>query len=245
MLFDVPIHDGYKVLTHSSTRRYDVNGYGQVGNELFPKHSINPQAVKKSSIYNKNISGISEAGYGQRYPYYGLSTYRGAGSPRSTVLSDYRGAGSPRGSVLKAYNGAGSPRNSVLKAYNGAGSPRSSILSDAYVNDNPGSGSSLRGVGRYGIPGRPSSRGPSLSGFLDTISDGVSSLFKTAVDKGEDWGSNAVDKLILKSNQPTPTPIVTTTTAKSSALPATILGMSATTAMIAAGVGAYLLARRK
>lgn len=165
MLFDVPVHSGYKVLTNSSKLRYAKNGYGQVGNELFPKHPLAPQAIKKSSIYNKNISGISEAGYGRRYPYYGLSKYPGAGSPRGSFLADYPGAGSPRNSVLGAYAGAGSPRNSVLRDYAGAGSPKNSVLRDAYINDNPPPGT-LRGIGRVGIEGRPSSRGW-LKGLAD------------------------------------------------------------------------------
>lgn len=239
MIYDVPTHDGYKILTHNSTRRFDKNGYGQVGNELFPQHSINPDAVKKSAIYNKNLNGISEAGYGRRYPYYGLSVYRGAGSPKSTLLSEYKGAGSPRATVLKAYAGAGSPRGSVLKAYAGAGSPRGSVLRDAYINDNPG------GLGRVGIPGRPSSRGPSLSGFLDTITSAAANLFGTAVKTASESGNTAITKAIQGSVNPQPKPAVTVAPTVITSKPATILGMTTTTALIAAGVGAYLLARKK
>jgi hypothetical protein len=186
-LFDVPVHDGYKILTHTSTGRFSKNGLKQVGNELLPKNPINPQSVKASSIYNKNISGISEAGYGRAYPYYGLSrsdpggwgllsAYQGAGSPRASLRA-YAGAGSPRTS-LRAYAGAGSPRTS-LRAYTGAGSPRGSVLRDAYINDNPPPGTlhSLSGVSRSGIPGR---RTPAtyLRGLADT---------ETNVDTGLDY----------------------------------------------------------
>lgn len=161
-LYDAPTHDGYKILTHTSSRRFAKNGFSQVGNTLFPSNPVNPQAVRKSAIYNKNISGIAEAGYGRRYPYYGLS-YAGAGSPRSSVLKAYTGAGSPRGSYLAAYTGAGSPRGSYL-AYAGAGSPRSSLLRDAYINDNPPPGT--LGVRRPGVAGRPSTR-TGISGLAD------------------------------------------------------------------------------
>lgn len=190
-LFDVPVHTGYKVLTHTSTRRFAKNGYGQVGNELLPKNPINPQSVKASAIYNKNVSGISEAGYGRAYPNYGLSAgetsrrgdpggwglvsglrYSGAGSPRGSVLKAYTGAGSPRTSLM-AYTGAGSPRTSLM-AYSGAGSPRGSVLRDAYINDNPPPGTfhALSGLSRSGIPGR---RTPAtyLRGLSDTWLDSI------------------------------------------------------------------------
>lgn len=249
MLFDVPIHHGYRILTKPSDLKYEKNGLRQVGNETLPEHEIAPQAVKKSSIYDKNLSGLSEAGYGRRYPYYHLSEYRGAGSPRSS-LSTYRGAGSPRSS-LTAYGGAGSPRSSViapkLAVYGGAGSPKTSLLADAYINDNPFPGTlhSLSGLSRSGIPGRPSSRGPGLSGILDTLTSSFGKVFSTAAQVATESGTKAVTQAITKSVEPKPQPIIQTT---SPVLPAmsqdTFLGMSAVTASIVVGLGAFLLLRK-
>lgn len=242
-LYDVPTHDGYKVLTHTSTRRFARNGFSQVGNEIVPSHPIAPQAVKTSSIYNKNISGISEAGYGRAYPNYGLSKYPGAGSPSGSVLRDYRGAGSPRASVLRSYYGAGSPRGSVLAAYHGAGSPHDSVLSDAYINDNPPPGTlhPLSGVSRSGIPGRASSRGAGLSGFFDTLTSAASTLFSTGVKTAAEIGTQK----LVQVTAPKPQPVLVTTTAAPVQSSAGWLGLSTGTLVLSGLAAAYFFTRNK
>ncbi len=236
-LFDVPIHSGYKILTHTSNRRFAKNGFAQVGNTTLPTNPVNSSAVMPSVIYNKNVSlrGISEAGYGRRYPYYGLS-YPGAGSPRSSLR--YAGAGSyPAG-----------------LRYAGAGSPRSS-LRDAYINDNVPPGT----LGKIGIQGRrnalrglaqdetaispasdfgavvPADTSP---GILSTVGNMFSNLFGTAVSATTQAGQTAVQGAITGSILPptkvSPSPVFSTLT---SAKSVNILGMAVPTTALLLGGG--------
>lgn len=245
MLYDAPVHTGYKILTHSSDRRFAKNGFNQVGNTTLPTNPINPQSVKTSSIYNKNLSvtrsgvrGISEAGYGRRFPYYGLS-YAGAGSPRSSLR----------------YSGAGSPRSSLR--YSGAGSPRTSLrgMRDAYINDNPAPGT----LGKIGIPGRRTGvRGladdtlsplddfdtplpaDTSGGFFSTIGNVFSSLFGTAAAATTQAGSTAVANAINGGLVPTQTVPSTTGVLPITATPAgttKILGMAIPTTALLLGGG--------
>jgi hypothetical protein len=273
-LYDAPVHNGYKILTHTSTRRFAKNGFNQVGNTTLPTNPINPRAVMKSSIYNKNLSlkGISEAGYGRLYPNYGLSRgdpggwglvsglrYQGAGSPRSSLK--YAGAGSPRTSL--AYAGAGSPRSSLK--YAGAGSPRTS-LRDAYINDNPPAGT----LKRIGIPGRRNSiRGLADDPTVDTtsispttdfgvplpttsvwsdITGAFGSLFSTAVQTTTQAGSTAIEKAIQGGiNPPVPTMTAVRPIVTVSPTKTTnILGMAipTTALLLGGGVLAYFALKR-
>lgn len=271
-LYDAPVHTGYKILTHTSTRRFAKNGFSQVGNTTLPTNPINPKSVMTSSIYNKNLSlrGISEAGYGRRYPNYGLSrtdpggwglvsgiSYAGAGSPRTSL--SYAGAGSPRTSL--SYAGAGSPRTSLR--YAGAGSPRTS-LSDAYINDNPPPGT----LGKIGIPGRRNSiRGladdPAISpegdfgtpmpadtssGIFGTLGNVLSTLFGTAAAATTQAGQTAVAGAITGSILP-PTHVTASPVMSTLSLPAgsiKILGMAipTTALLLGGGVLAYIALRK-
>jgi hypothetical protein len=245
-LYDVPVHDGFKVLTHTSTRRFAQNGFGQVGNTTLPTNPVNPTPVVRSAIYNKNVSlrGISEAGYGRIYPNYGLS-YAGAGSPRSSLR--YAGAGSPRTSLR--YAGAGSPRSSLR--YSGAGSPRGSLLRDAYVNDNPAPGT----LGKIGIPGRrnsirgladdtvpvdtgstfgPAAPAPDSSGgILSELGSAFSTLTTTLIGTTATAGTLAANNAVANAIQGTPSTVSQAVTAvKAATNPTTILGISIDTLMI-------------
>jgi hypothetical protein len=255
-LYDVPIHTGFKILTHTSTRRFAQNGFNQVGNTTLNAHPVNPAPIMRSSIYNKNLSlrGISEAGYGRRYPFYGLSKYSGAGSPRASLR--YAGAGSPRASLR--YAGAGSPRSSLR--YSGAGSPQTS-LRDPYINDNPAPGT----LGRIGIPGRRTLRGLSQDdispesdfgavlpadtspGFFGTIGNMFSSLFGTAVSATTQAGQTAVQGAITGSILPTTT-VGTTPVRSTITAPGTmnVMGMAIPTTALLLGGGllAYVALRK-
>lgn len=243
-LYDAPVHSGYKILTHTSTRRFDRNGFSQVGNTTLPSHSVNPSPVMRSSIYNKNLSlrGISEAGYGRRYPNYHLS-YAGAGSPRASL----------------AYAGAGSPRASL--AYAGAGSPRTS-LRDAYINDNPPPGT----LGKIGIPGRRNSirglaediptevdtgtmQGPVLSptpSLWDTLTSGFSTLLSTTAATAAQAGTSAANKAVADaiSGRPTRTQQIVSTV-RSATNPKSVLGISVDTLLIVGLLGgAYYIMKK-
>ncbi len=244
-LYDVPVHTGYKILSHTSTRRFAKNGFSQVGNTILPSHPINPSSVMRSSIYNKNLSGISEAGYGRRFPFYGLS-YAGAGSPRSSLR--YAGAGSPRASL--AYAGAGSPRTS---------------LRDAYINDNLPPGS----LGKVGIPGRQNSiRGladdtpvPADTGVMEgpaapsadtsgslwsTLTSGFSTLFSTTAATAVSAGTLSANKAVADAINGSPsTSQQIVTAARTATNPKSILGISVDTLMIGGLIaGAYYVLRK-
>ncbi len=249
-LYDVPIHDGFKILTHTSNRRFDKNGFAQVGNTIIPTNPINPSAVMRSSIYNKNLSlrGISEAGYGRRYPNYHLS-YAGAGSPRNSLR--YAGAGSPRASLR--YVGAGSPKTS---------------LRDAYINDNPPPGT----LGKIGLPGRGNSirgladdptitdtpvdtgstEGPTAptadtsGGFFSTIGNAFSTLFSTTAVTATQAGTLAANKAVANAITGTPsTQQQIVTSLKTATNPKSILGISVDTLMILGLLGgAYYVMKR-
>lgn len=248
-LYDVPIHTGYKILTHTSTRRFAKNGFSQVGNTTLPSNPINPAPVMQSSIFNKNLAlrGISEAGYGRRFPFYGLS-YPGAGSPRTSLR--YAGAGSPRTSL--SYAGAGSPRTSLR--YAGAGSPVTS-LRDAYINDNPAPGT----LGKIGIPGRRNSirglsddtpapvigpvEGPALptpdasGGLLSELSSAFSTLTTTLVSTTASAGTLAANNAVENAIAGTPSTASKVATAVVAATkPTTVLGVS-TDILLLAGIG--------
>lgn len=229
-LYDVPTHTGFKILTHSSGRRFEKNGFSQVGNTTLPSHPINTKAVMPSSIFNKNLSlrGISQAGYGRRDPNYGLS-YAGAGSPRASLR--YAGAGSPRASLR--YAGAGSPRTS---------------LRDAYINDNPAPGT-LRGLAEdspsdvdTGSELGPSAP-PPTPGFFDSIGKSFSTLLGTAVSAGTQAGQVAVQKSIIGSILPPATVAASPVRSTIAAAVKTtnILGMAipTTALLVGGGVLAY------
>lgn len=261
-LYDAPVHSGYKILTHTSSRRFQKNGFAQVGNTTLPVNSISPGRVTPSAIFNKNLSlrGISEAGYGRRFPYYGLS-YSGAGSPRTSTQSGlaYSGAGSyPSG---LRYSGAGSFPAGLR--YSGAGSPRTSVLRDAYIDDNPRPGS----LGKIGIPGRrnsirglsadpqsgdeqalvdtgetygPALPAPTSPGFFNQISDAFSTILgktvATATQVGQGAAANAVANAIAPP--PRPNPVQQAVTAVKKVMPTTILGMTAETALLVGSLAA-------
>jgi hypothetical protein len=239
-LYDAPVHTGYKILTHNSTRRFAQNGFGQVGNTTVPTNPVNPTPVMKSAIYNKNLSlrGISEAGYGKRYPFYGLS-YSGAGSP-----------------ALR-YAGGGSPRTSL--AYPGAGSPRWS-LADAYINDNPPPGT-LRVRGLRGLADDtavPVDTGTTLGpqaptvdtsgGILSSLSNAFSLLTSTLVQTTATTGTLAANNAVANAITGTPSTSTSTQIAaglKTATNPKTLLGVSVDTLMlIGIGVGAYYFLRK-
>lgn len=232
MLYDVPTHSGYKVLTHTSSRRFAKNGFSQVGNTTFPSHPINPDPVKTSSIYNKNLSGVrglSEAGYGQRDPNHGLS-YAGAGSPRASLR--YAGAGSPRASLR--YAGAGSPKTS---------------LRDAYINDNPPAGT-LRGLAEdTPVPVEGDSMNlaePPKQTIGTEISSLFGSLFSSGVSATESAGATAIQKSIFGSLAPSPS--ASAPRAASTLSPGTtnILGMAipTTALLLGGGIAAYLFLKK-
>jgi hypothetical protein len=258
-LYDVPVHDGFKVLTHTSTRRFDQNGFGQVGNTTLPTNPVNPTPIVRSAIYNKNVSlrGISEAGYGQLYPNYGLS-YAGAGSPRASLR--YAGAGSPRSSLR--YAGAGSPPGSLR--YAGAGSPITS-LRDAYINDNPRPGT----LGKIGIPGRrnsirgladdtatsvdtgatdgPAAPAPDTSGgIFSEIGSAFSTLTTTLIGTTATAGTLAANNAVANAIQGTPSTTQKVVSAvKTATAPNTILGISVDTLLIGGiAFGAWYLMKK-
>ncbi len=265
-LFDTPIARGYEVLTHRNAgRKYAQNGYGQVGNTTVPANPITKNSVTTSAIYNK---GLSEAGYGRRYPYprglshSGLSAYRGAGS--------YGTSGSRPGLSRSglAYSGAGSYGASGSQpyrpglAYSGAGSygaagSKLPMLRDAYINDNPPPGS-LRGLSDDPAPSDTGTAyGPSIpgaaptdtsGGFFSSISNAFSNILGTAVSTaasvGQAAASNAVANAIAPP--PKPNPVQQAITTVKAALPKTILGVTMDTALlVGAGIGAYYLIKKK
>lgn len=259
-LYDAPVHTGYKILTHTSKPLYEPNGFKQVGNTTFPTNPINPQAVKASAIYNKNLKGISEAGYGKAYPFYGLS-YAGAGSPRSSLK--YSGAGSPRTSLR--YAGAGSPRTSLK--YAGAGSPSTSLLKDPYINDNPQFIVARPSV----IPGRVTTTprfgiqalkglADEPAGYPDTdfgvalpstnlwgdVTNAFGSIFSSTVSAGTQSATKSIqDALSGKSSSGASVPVTANVTGAAKAVTTNILGMSAGTALLlGGGVLAYVLLKK-
>lgn len=223
-LYHVPLAADFKVLTHTSTRRFSKNGFSQVGNDIVPKHQISQTRVTPSSIYNKyGVSGISEAGYGQRYPYKHLS-YEGAGSygAAGSRKLGYSGAGSygAAGSRRLGYAGAGSwgaaGRRPDGSTHNG--------LADKYINDNP-----------Y----------PKLGdGFFDTLVNAAKTVTAGAVTTG----TQAVNTIISKAVNPVakPSPVQSTTTQVATPVSSNNSSVILNTALTvgAIGIGAFLLLRK-
>lgn len=255
-LYDVPVHPGFKAITHTSHPLFLKNGFKQVGNTTIPANQVSAFRIAPSALFDKNLSGISEAGYGDKFPYRRLA-YSGAGSPPSSIYRpaslSYAGAGSPKTSL--GYAGAGSPRTSVYRpglGYSGAGSPKASVLRDAYINDNPPPGTltviplkkSLSGLADdptvspstdFGVPIPPTSIWNELTGA-------IGSIFSSTVSAGTQAATNAVSSAI---NPPPQTKVQQAVTTFKSALPANILGMPINTALLlGAGVGAYFLLKR-
>jgi hypothetical protein len=263
-LYDVPVHRGYNILTHTAHPLFLKNGFKQVGNTTLPANPISAGRVAPSAIYDKKIAGISEAGYGQRYPYRGLS-YSGAGSPSTSVLRGvgYSGAGSPRASVLRGvrgvgYSGAGSPRTSVLRGlgYSGAGSPRTSVLRDAYINDNPAPGTlavipgfkqgTLKGLRDDPTVSPETDFGTPLpsANIWNDLTSAVGSIFSSAVSAGTQAGSRAVESAI-QGAPPKPTTIIQTVRAAATGT-TNVLGMAipTTALLLGGGVLAYVMLRK-
>jgi hypothetical protein len=269
-LYDSPVNRSYVVLTHTARPLFQKNGFNQVGNEAVPANQISASRVTPSAIYNKNLAGvkgISEAGYGQRYPFRGLS-YPGAGSPAVSLYRpglSYGGAGSPRTSLTGLrYPGAGSPRTSVYRpglSYGGAGSPRGSILRDAYINDNPPAGTlrPLRGLrddtstpvdtgvaSGPTIPGQsittdPAQPASSSGGFFSAISNAFGSVFSTAVASGTSAADLSVANAITGAASTSPTAPKPITVLGTSVTSKSFLGLSTTTLLlIGAGVYFYM-----
>lgn len=221
-LYDVPIHTGYKVLTHTSGRRFSKNGFSQVGNTTLPAHPINPARVMRSSIYNKNLSlrGVSEAGYGRRYPNYGLS-YAGAGSPRSSVLKD-------------AYINDNPAPGTLGKV--GIPGRQNSIRGLADDTDAPVDTGSAYGPAA-----------PSNPGFFGAVSNVFSSIFGTAVSTTEQAGSKAIQDAIRGYITPPPSaPASLPARIVSAAGTTNVMGMAipTTALLLGGGILAYVALRK-
>lgn len=276
MLYDAPVSTGYKVLTHANAgRKYAKNGYGQVGNTVIPTNEISQNRVTRSSIYNQGItvpgntslkyygggskgasgsSGLSEAGYGRRYP-----NPKGLSDPgRYRPGLRYSGAGSygAAGSNGLKYYGAGSKGASGsngLKYYGGGSyGAAGSRLRDAYINDNPPPGT-LRGLSDDEVPvDSGSAYGPALppvdtsGGFFSSITNAFSNLLsttaKTAVQEGTLVANSAVANAI-NPPQTAAQKIVTTLTGVTN--PKTVMGISVDTfLLVGAGVGIYYFLKK-
>lgn len=238
MLYESRTAPDFKVLTHTSTRRFQKNGFSQVGNTLVPKNEVSQSRVTPSAIYSKGIptkfgvSGISEAGYGRRYPNpRGLSAYRGGGSyGQSGSRLGYHGAGSygQSGSRL-SYHGAGS--------YGEAGSS----LSDAYINDNPNP-AELAHIRLGGLSDdAPPVVEPSL---FSTITSAFKNLTETTIKSGSTAANQAITNALNPPPKP-PAPIVTTVT-KAATTAASSMGMSVNTMLmgVALLLGGYLVVKK-
>ncbi len=254
MLYDAPVARGYEVLTHTSQRRFAKNGYNQVGNTTLPTNPVGKMGV--SSLYNKFLSGIAEAGYGRIYPNYGL------GSPGR----------------VRAY------RPGVVRSLSGLARSGRRTLSDSRINDNPPPGT-LRGLSDDPLIGPPDpnmtadatpdpsavtvdaispssdfgtpvtataqvtatpASSPGIFSAIGTDLTGVfGSLFGTALTSTAAAGSTAISKDITGSIIPSTVvkpAVVASTTAKATS---TILGMSSGAVLALGGLAAFVYMKYK
>jgi hypothetical protein len=214
-------------------RNFARNGYGQVGNKIIPSHPISATRVTRSAIYNKGIPpaggvsglrGISEAGYGQRYP-------NPMGLAKARV---YRPGVSGTSYALK--------RVSLRDAYINDNPPPGSLR--GLADDTP---EAVDTGTTYGpnIPGTSPAQQPAASGgFFSTLTSDIGTILASAAATGTTQGALAVSNAITGAATPTASK-PSTTTILGTPVSNTILGMSATTVLLlGGGIAAYLYFRK-
>lgn len=217
-LYDAPVARGYEILTHiDAGRKYARNGYAQVGNTTLPTNPISARRVTPSAIYNKGIAGLSEAGYGRRYPY-------------------------PRGLSSALYRPGRPPMRRALR--------------DAYINDNPPPGS-LRGLADdiatttqvdQNLP-EPTVADLAMAqsaqgGFWSALGADLSAVTTRIVQSSLLTAGSAATGAIQSALTPTQRATQAFTTTAKAVLPTSIMGISTTVFLLAAGIGAYLYLRK-
>ncbi len=216
MLYDAPVARGYEVLTHSSQRRFAKNGFNQVGNTTLPAHAVGRMGV--SSLYNKFLAGISEAGYGRIYPNYGLSA-PGKYGRRRGLTDAYINDNPPPGSLR-------------------------GLRDDTTISPASDFGTDLTMTAE--TTNAPAPAPTSIWGsIMSDITGTAGSLFGSAVSATTQAGDTAISKAISGGINPPPAPTRSIVTTGPKPASTTILGMSSTALLVGGGLAAYFFMKRR
>jgi hypothetical protein len=222
-LYDSPVSPTQQVLFHPSAgRNYSRNGYAQVGNKTLPSNPISATRVTPSAIYTRGIikpggiSGIGEAGYGQRYP----------NPPGLAKVRAYRPGTAGTAYTLK--------RTSLRDAFINDNPPPGSLR--GLADDTP---EAVDTGTTYGpnIPGSSPAQTNTSTGFFSTLENSIGTIFASAAATGTTQGALAVSNAITGAAAPS-APKPSTTTILGTPVSNTILGMSATTVLLLGGAAA-------